>query len=190
MGLECRILPTSTRNLRQTKAEMRRELEELKWNMRQGGSDPTHMHATPTSNVGSGDGQMHSPLEHGSAYSIAERTEGSRSMSPSHSGSAPPTQNGSHPHPTLPRILDGFVVDSKKIEDCFNMYMLLLVREMPVTDGLTDSLPSIMHSSQFWMQLSLLMNITRFLHFFSGASLSQDREDILKTPRSSTRLAS
>ena len=29
MGLECRILPTSTRNLRQTKAEMRRVLDDI-----------------------------------------------------------------------------------------------------------------------------------------------------------------
>ncbi|KAF2470119.1 uncharacterized protein BDR25DRAFT_355830 [Lindgomyces ingoldianus] len=36
VDLECCILPTSTRNLRQTNAEMRRELEQLKWNIRPG----------------------------------------------------------------------------------------------------------------------------------------------------------
>ena len=125
MGLECRILPTSTRNLRQTKAEMRRELEELRWNMRhnQGpGSvtDPNYPASTASPNV---DMQNQSPLEHNSGtYSdLSGRTDASHSMSPSFEprpDTANVTSNGGV---TSARTLDGYVLDPKRIDDCFRM---------------------------------------------------------------------
>lgn len=119
MGLECRILPTSTRNLRQTKAEMRRELEELRWNMRQGQApgDQSYPHSTASPNV---DMQNYTPLEHASGtYSDPSgRTDASDSMSPAFD-SRPPTRKGSDSQGTIPRVLDGFLLDSKRIDDCF-----------------------------------------------------------------------
>ncbi|KAE8833822.1 hypothetical protein PTNB85_03805 [Pyrenophora teres f. teres] len=121
MGLECRILPTSTRNLRQTKAEMRRELEELRWNMRQGQNpgDPNYPQSTASPNV---DMQNYTPLEHTSAtYSDpSARTDASDSMSPAFD-SRPPTRKGSD-HGTVPRAIDGYVLDAKRIDDCFTLY--------------------------------------------------------------------
>ena len=122
MGLECRILPTSTRNLRQTKAEMRRELEELRWNMRQGQApgDPNYPHSTASPNV---DMQNYTPLEHASGtYSDPSggRTDASDSMSPAFD-SRPPTRKGSDHQGTIPRVIDGFLLDSKRIDDCFTL---------------------------------------------------------------------
>lgn len=122
MNLECRILPTSTRNLRQTKAEMRRELEELRWNMRQG-TDGAHPHSTP-SNV---EGQTFSPLEPGSgtfSHPSVPPTDASTSLSPAfESGhSRVGSRKGSPQGATLPRILDGYVVEAKRIDDCFTLY--------------------------------------------------------------------
>ena len=122
MNLECRILPTSTRNLRQTKAEMRRELEELRWNMRQGVGDP---HSTPGSlGDASSFRSPHDQMNGSFSNPSAPRTEAS--MSPgmdlgipgSVGNDAKPNANG----PTLPRALDGFVVDARKIDDCFALY--------------------------------------------------------------------
>jgi len=138
MGIECRILPTSTRNLRQTKAEMRRELEELKWGLRHS-QEVNHMHGLPGPIPTSVEGQVHSPLGGaGSAtYStVSARTDASMSMSPSFQPgvqplpvtqqaavSRPGTRNGSIPSTgTLPRVLDDFVVDPKKIDDTFTLY--------------------------------------------------------------------
>ncbi|KAL5119569.1 hypothetical protein ACEQ8H_002415 [Pleosporales sp. CAS-2024a] len=123
MGLECRILPTSTRNLRQTKAEMRRELEELRWNMRNGnapGSDATAQGGpTASPNV---DIQGYSPHEYGSGtYSNPSARTDDGSVSPAFD-SRPPTRKGSDNQATLPRAMEGYFVDSYKIDECFRLY--------------------------------------------------------------------
>ncbi|KAF2659801.1 C6 zinc finger domain-containing protein [Lophiostoma macrostomum CBS 122681] len=139
MGLECRILPTSTRNLRQTKAEMRRELEDLKWNMRHG-AESSHMMATPTSHTDSIDAPHYSPPAPGpGSYSnTSARTEESVSMSPHQSGgSGPPTgpRTDPHTHPAiLPRALEGYAVDAKRIEDCFTLYFRDYHEMLPILD--------------------------------------------------------
>lgn len=122
MNLECRILPTSTRNLRQTKAEMRRELEELRWNMRQGVGDP---HSTPGSlGDASSFRSPHDQMNGSFSNPSAPRTEAS--MSPSMDlgipGSVGTDAKSNTNGPTLPRALDGFVVDARKIDDCFALY--------------------------------------------------------------------
>lgn len=116
MNLECRILPTSTRNLRQTKAEMRRELEELRWNMRQ----------APASNPDGSNSTFHSPS--GGTFSnprSGDVTEAS--LSPAFGGTGSVNEGsaggdgsrkGSQGQ-TLSRALDGYVVDAKRIDDCF-----------------------------------------------------------------------
>jgi transcriptional regulatory protein LEU3 len=121
MGLECRILPTSTRNLRQTKAEMRRELEELRWNMRQGGapgSDVTY--PASTASPGNGDMQTYSPREHGSGTYSDPSARPDGSMSPAFD-SRPPTRKNSDNRAILQRAIDGYVLEAKKIEDCFRL---------------------------------------------------------------------
>lgn len=123
MGLVCRILPTSTRNLRQTKAEMRRELEELRWNLRQNPGDQNHPQSTTASpNV---DMHAYTPQEHASGtYSDPSgRTEGSDSLSPSYE-SRPPTRKGSDNCATLPRYVEGYLLDAKKIDDCFALFVV------------------------------------------------------------------
>ena len=125
MGLECRILPTSTRNLRQTKAEMRRELEELRWNLRHGHGDPNMAHSTPGS-IADG-GSFRSPLEQPSGtFSNPSAPATESSMSPAlengtvgASGYVGTEGKGSIGGPTVTRALDGFVVDARKIDDCF-----------------------------------------------------------------------
>jgi transcriptional regulatory protein LEU3 len=123
MGLECRILPTSTRNLRQTKAEMRRELEELRWNMRHNGApgsatDSNYPHSTASPNMDMDRDQ--------STYSdLSGRTDGSHSLSPGFE-SRPPTRKGSGSNGTIPRMLEGYVLDPKRIDDCFMLYGLPL----------------------------------------------------------------
>ncbi|KAF1962136.1 hypothetical protein CC80DRAFT_155407 [Byssothecium circinans] len=151
MNLECRILPTSTRNLRQTKAEMRRELEELKWNMRQSGAASAN--ATPG---GSGDGQgsnFHSPMDVGAYYSglrSGEGTDASASLSPApveygesvgvsgggsvHGLERKGSGTGSHGG-TMSRALDGYVVDSKRIDDCFSLFFSQYHPLLPVLDS-------------------------------------------------------
>lgn len=121
MGLECRILPTSTRNLRQTKAEMRRELEELRWNMRHNqvpgsATDSNYPRSTASPNM---------DMDHDqSAYSDPSGgTDGSHSLSPG-LDSRPPTRKGSGSNGTIPRMLDGYVLDPKRIDDCFMLYSL------------------------------------------------------------------
>ena len=126
MNLECRILPTSTRNLRQTKAEMRRELEELRWNMRQGDGPSHSLNAPKPSHTGGSDAHTFSPMEQDSGtYSTvsAGRTEGS--MSPSFQGPTSGSQTRQSSHGltgTHARILEGYVVDAKKVDDCFALY--------------------------------------------------------------------
>jgi transcriptional regulatory protein LEU3 len=155
MNLDCKILPTSTRNLRQTKAEMRRELEELRWNMRPGGPNPAAAtsaagggaghdsngaHSTPGSTPFEGHATFQSPRDHISAtYSnpSAEQTDASASMSPRMESAAdviPKTgRGGNPPGPTLPRSLDGYAVDAKRINECFALYVLRWV--VVVYDG-------------------------------------------------------
>lgn len=134
MGLECRILPTSTRNLRQTKAEMRRELEELRWNMRQGGSapgsDPNYPGSNASPNV---DMQNYSPHEHesGTFSNASARTDGS--VSPAYE-SGPPTRKGSDQRATLPRSIDGYTLDPKRIDDCFRLFFSQYHPLFPVLD--------------------------------------------------------
>ena len=131
MNLDCRILPTSTRNLRQTKAEMRRELEELKWNMR-GGAETSHMMATPTSNTNSADMPHYSPVDRkpGSFSGHSARgTEESSSMSPHQGGESGPStgprsgSNAGAQPAIIPRALDGYIVDARRIEDCFTLFV-------------------------------------------------------------------
>ncbi|KAF2126784.1 hypothetical protein P153DRAFT_297077 [Dothidotthia symphoricarpi CBS 119687] len=134
MGLECRILPTSTRNLRQTKAEMRRELEELRWNMRHNqvqGSESTYPHSTASPNL---DMRNYSPLEpdSGTYSNPSARTEASNSLSPGYE-SRPPTRKGSEN--TLPRTLDGYMVDAKTIDACFLLYFARYHALFPLVDA-------------------------------------------------------
>ncbi|PSN66163.1 C6 zinc finger domain-containing protein [Corynespora cassiicola Philippines] len=135
MNLECRILPTSTRNLRQTKAEMRRELEELRWNMRHTSNDPNVPHSTPTSDANM---QNYSPMDQGSAtYSNPSQTDASASLSPAFENghtSRPATRKGSTQTPTLPRVLDTYVIDPKRIEDCFALFFTQYHPLLPILD--------------------------------------------------------
>ena len=141
MGLECRILPTSTRNLRQTKAEMRRELEELRWNMRHNqapGSvtESNYPHSTASPNV---DMSNISPRDHSGTYSDPSgRTDASHSLSPAFD-SRPPTRKSSGSNGTAPRILEGYVLDPKRIDDCF---MLYCIPSLPMVSLLTSFLGS------------------------------------------------
>ncbi|KAF1849493.1 uncharacterized protein K460DRAFT_280097 [Cucurbitaria berberidis CBS 394.84] len=135
MGLECRILPTSTRNLRQTKAEMRRELEELRWNMRQNGAQPgdaNYPNSVASPNV---DMQNYTPHEHASGtYSDpSARTDGSNSLSPAFE-SRPPTRKGSDNRATLPRAMDGYMLDSRRIDDCFTLFFTQYHPLFPILD--------------------------------------------------------
>ncbi|KAF1967861.1 hypothetical protein BU23DRAFT_282157 [Bimuria novae-zelandiae CBS 107.79] len=135
MNLECRILPTSTRNLRQTKAEMRRELEELRWNMRQGHGDPN---STPGS---LGDASsFRSPHEHptGSfSNPSAPGTDASMSPAMEHGPSAVAGKEvkGSASGPTITRALDGFVVDARKIDDCFALFFTQYHPLLPILES-------------------------------------------------------
>ncbi|KAL6708534.1 hypothetical protein ACN47E_002515 [Coniothyrium glycines] len=134
MGLECRILPTSTRNLRQTKAEMRRELEELRWNMRHTNpGDPTYQSATASPNV---DMQNYAPHENisGTYSDPSARTEGSDSMSPAYDESRPPTRKGSDTRVTLSRYMDSYLLDAKKIDDCFTLFFTQYHPLFPIID--------------------------------------------------------
>ena len=121
MGLECRILPTSTRNLRQTKAEMRRELEELRWNMRHGQAPGS----TTESNYPGSNASPGMDMEREAYTDPSGRTEASHSMSPGFE-SRPPTRKGSGSNGTIPRMLEGYVLDPKRIDDCFMLYCILL----------------------------------------------------------------
>ncbi|CAO2651831.1 Nn.00g001140.m01.CDS01 [Neocucurbitaria sp. VM-36] len=136
MGLECRILPTSTRNLRQTKAEMRRELEELRWNMRQNGSqpgDPNYPQSNASPNV---DMHNYTPHDHASGtYSDpSARTDGSNSLSPAFE-SRPPTRKGSDNRATLPRAMEGYMLDSRRIDDCFTLFFTQYHPLFPILDA-------------------------------------------------------
>ncbi|KAJ4404648.1 hypothetical protein N0V91_005798 [Didymella pomorum] len=132
MGLECRILPTSTRNLRQTKAEMRRELEELRWNMRHNGApgsatDSNYPHSTASPNMDMDRDQ--------STYSdLSGRTDGSHSLSPGFE-SRPPTRKGSGSNGTIPRMLEGYVLDPKRIDDCFMLFFTQYHPLFPILDA-------------------------------------------------------
>ncbi|KAF2181907.1 hypothetical protein K469DRAFT_729050 [Zopfia rhizophila CBS 207.26] len=137
MGVECRILPTSTRNLRQTKAEMRRELDQLRWNIRQA-NDPSHMLPTPTSDMPSVNSQSFSPRGHPSVtFSNASGATTGSSLSPSFGDTAsnPISRRTSQtPAPTLPRALDGYVIDSKRIEDCYTLFFTQYHSLLPILD--------------------------------------------------------
>lgn len=147
MGLECRILPTSTRNLRQTKAEMRRELEELRWNMRHNGApgsvtDSNYPRSTASPNMDMDREQ--------SAYSDPSgRTDGSHSLSPVFE-SRPPTRKASGSSGTIPRMLEGYVLDPKRIDDCFMLYGLPLPCPVILSDYLQilHSVPSFISYSR------------------------------------------
>ncbi|KAF2122766.1 C6 zinc finger domain-containing protein [Lophiotrema nucula] len=138
MGLECRILPTSTRNLRQTKADMRRELEELRWNMRGDGTHHPNQFATPNSSMGGVGGVDYSPYEGPSGSFTGGSVTGS-SLSPSYENgggvSRPVSRKGSGPSSqTLPRVLDGYFVDAKRIEDCFTLFFTQYHAILPILD--------------------------------------------------------
>jgi hypothetical protein len=197
MNLECRILPTSTRNLRQTKAEMRRELEELRWNMRQGGHG--EVHSTPGSLADAS--SFRSPHEPGNgsfSNPSAPRTEASMSppMDLGIPGSIPNDVKNIATGPTLPRALDGFVVDARKIDDCFALYAEM---SQPTTDQNTaadsdpGSSPSIIHSSPSWKHPKALIvrtATTNFRRSSFGASWSRDRGIIWKIEAFLIKLAS
>lgn len=150
MGLECRILPTSTRNLRQTKAEMRRELEELRWNMRHNqtpgsatDSNYPHSNASPILDMDRDQSATYSDL--------SGRTDGSHSMSPGFE-SRPPTRKGSGTNGTIPRMLEGYVLDPKRIDDCFMLYctpspliLFFLTSSPDSSRNTTLSFPFLMH---------------------------------------------
>jgi transcriptional regulatory protein LEU3 len=61
-----------------------------------------------------------------STYSdLSGRTDGSHSLSPGFE-SRPPTRKGSGSNGTIPRMLEGYVLDPKRIDDCFMLYGLPL----------------------------------------------------------------
>lgn len=148
MGLECRILPTSTRNLRQTKAEMRRELEELRWNMR-------HNQAPGSATESNYPGSNASPsmdIEREAYSDHTGRTDASHSMSPGFE-SRPPTRKGSGSNGTIPRMLEGYVLDPKRIDDCFMLYGILESSiALHLLTVLADSSPNITLFSRFLMR--------------------------------------
>lgn len=146
MGLECRILPTSTRNLRQTKAEMRRELEELRWNMRHNAAPGSVTDSNyPHSNASPG---MDLDRDQSGAYSDPSgRTDGSHSLSPTFE-SRPPTRKGSGSNGTIPRMLEGYILDPKRIDDCFMLYCTPSISHIcAVLTFFSDSSRNITHSS-------------------------------------------
>lgn len=98
---------------------MRRELEELRWNMRQNPGDPNNPQSTTASpNV---EMQNYTPLDHASGTYSDPSGRGSDSLSPAYD-SRPPTRKGSDNRLTLPRNVDGWLLDAKKIDDCFTLY--------------------------------------------------------------------
>jgi transcriptional regulatory protein LEU3 len=133
MNLECRILPTSTRNLRQTKAEMRRELEELRWNLRQGGGD---LLSTPGSlGDASSFRSPHDPANGSFSDPSAPRTDASMSPSLEHGPNAGKDAKATAAGPTVTRALDGFVVDARKIDDCFALFFTQYHPLLPILDS-------------------------------------------------------
>lgn len=197
MNLECRILPTSTRNLRQTKAEMRRELEELRWNMRQGGHG--EVHSTPGSLADAS--SFRSPHEPGNgSFSNPSAPCTEASMSPSMDlgipGSIPNDIKGNANGPTLPRALDGFVVDARKIDDCFALYVQCLATAKKKSVSADSDLgfsPNIIHSFRFWNHRKVPAARTAIMNYLRssfGVSWSRDHGIISKIEVSSTKSAS
>jgi hypothetical protein len=82
-------------------------------------TDPNYPASTASPNV---DMQNQSPRDHNSgAYSdLSGGTDGSHSMSPSFEP-RPETGNGTSNGATSSRALDNYVVDPKRIDDCFRM---------------------------------------------------------------------
>lgn len=158
MNLECRILPTSTRNLRQTKAEMRRELEELKWNMRQGDGANHALNTPGASHAGGSDAHTFSPMEQGSGtYSNASVGRTEESMSPSFQdpASGPQTRQSSHGHGvTHSQMLGEYVVDGKKIDDCFALFFSQYHSLLPILD------PSVSPNDYYELSPFLFWSIT------------------------------
>lgn len=105
---------------------MRRELEELKWKTRHN-VDPNHPLPTPGPGLIPIEGQTVSPMQASGAYSTTSaRTEGSMSLSPQFqpTSSRPATRNGSISSAgTLPRVLEDLLIDAKRIDDTFIMYL-------------------------------------------------------------------
>jgi transcriptional regulatory protein LEU3 len=99
---------------------MRRELEELRWNMRSGqppGSDPNYPGSTASPNVDMHDYSPHEGAS-GTYSNDSVRTDGS--VSPAFE-SRPPTRKGSDNRATLPRAIDGYFLEGGKIDDCFRL---------------------------------------------------------------------
>ena len=102
---------------------MRRELEELRWNLRQNSGDSSQSQSTAASP--DLDTHNYTPQEHatGTYSDLSGRTEVSDPLSPSY-GSRPPTKKGPDNYATLPRYLEGYRLDAKKIDDCFALYVV------------------------------------------------------------------
>ena len=79
------------------------------------------------------------------------RTEASHSMSPGFE-SRPPTRKGSGSNGTIPRMLEGYVLDPKRIDDCFMLYCIpLSFVALLVLTVCLDSLHNIIRSFRFLM---------------------------------------
>jgi hypothetical protein len=79
------------------------------------------------------------------------RTEGSHSMSPGFE-SRPPTRKGSGSNGTIPRMLEGYVLDPRRIDDCFMLYDILSFSvALRVLTLCLDSLHNIIRSFRFLM---------------------------------------
>ncbi|KAL5392483.1 hypothetical protein PMIN02_006202 [Paraphaeosphaeria minitans] len=185
MNLECRILPTSTRNLRQTKAEMRRELEELRWNMRQGGGDPL---STPGSlGDASSFRSPHDPASGSFSNPSAPRTDAS--MSPALENGHNPAKDGkpTAAGPTMSRSLDGFVVDARKIDDCFALFFTQYHPLLPILES-----PLSPNSANGYYELSPLLFwcivVTGARHYLEDRSIL-DRVSQLITPLAFSSMA-
>jgi len=105
MGLDCIILPTSAKTSRRTKADIQRELDSLKTEVQK----QNLAHEAQT--LFSSPGDAH-------PRNVADP----RSFTVSPESAQPETKpNSLDPSNTLPRTLNGRLVEADKIDDCFTL---------------------------------------------------------------------
>ncbi|KAF2005768.1 hypothetical protein P154DRAFT_423997 [Amniculicola lignicola CBS 123094] len=181
MDLECRILPTSTRNLRQTKAEMRRELEELRWNIRGEAGSATggggHMLSTPTSTGGRGPNCSPGEYQSGSFSEVSGSVVGSGSLSPGY-------REEGRRSATVGRSLDGYSVEAKKIEDCFTLFFGQYHPLLPILDPVLG--PNEYYESSPFLFWSIIVTGSRR---YSDDPTILDRASQLITPLAFSSMA-
>ena len=112
---------------------MRRELEELRWNIRQGPHDPNQPQSTPPGSTFESHSAFQSPMDPNGAYSSREETEASESMSPRFEAPGSGGVIADRKGITVARHLDGFWVDAKRIDDCFGLYVVRMTMGMLIS---------------------------------------------------------